>query len=129
MEQAGMRKFKIEHAAQSRSTFVLPVDKSRILVISLGIIIPSGMLEFINDFRIPVMMLALNAVMDFSSEIELSKRNRLIRLLMTTERFFPNFSNANPFYTGGGAGEISINKFADSSQGLQKFGPTIRLNR
>ena len=54
------------------------------------------MLQLIDRIRIPVVVLALNAVVDLPAEIELPYRHRLIGQAVAAKRLFADLADADP---------------------------------
>ncbi len=121
-------KLEFEKTAQIRPPLALIIHDLGELCIGLRVVRAAGMLQFIDRFRIPVMMLTLDAVVNLAAEIELANCRRLIRDAMTTQGLFANFSDADPFHTRRSAGEVAIDQFAIQSDCLENLRPAVGLH-
>src|SRR2546425_12282566 len=74
------------------------------LLVGLGIIGLRGVLELVDRLGVPVVVLALDAVVDLAAEVELADRGRLVRHLVPAPRLFSNLPDAAALDPGGRAG-------------------------
>ncbi len=124
----GRRELEVEQAAQIRPALALVVDELREFGIGLGVVRPAGVLQLIDGLRIPVMVFALDAVVDLAAEVELADRRRFVRHAMPPERLLADLADPDAFHARGRAGEVAVDELVIESDGLEDLRAAVRLH-
>src|SRR5262249_9609507 len=123
------QKLEFEEATDIRVSLTFVVHELRKLGKGLRIVGLGRMLQLGDRIRIPVVVLALDAVVDFPTEIELPYRGRLIGQTVAPERLLADLADTNPLHPRRRAGKIAINEFVVQSDGFKDLRAAVRLHR
>ena len=122
------QKLEVEQAAQVRPSLALIVDELRELSERFGIVRLRRVLQFIDRVRIPIVVFALDAIMNLAAEIELPDRRRLIGQPMPPEAFFADLANTDSLDPRRRPGEVPVDHVMVQADRLEDLGAAIGLD-
>ena len=98
LQRDGLRQgLELQESSDVRPALALVVHQRGELFIGLGVIRLGRVLEPVNRLRVPVVVLTLNSIVDFSAKVELPDRRRMISQGMPAQRFLADLSDSDAF--------------------------------
>src|SRR5439155_18383099 len=93
----------------------------------LRVVAACSMLESIDRFGIPIVMLTLYAVMDLPPEVELMDSGGPIGHRVAAKCLFADHADSDPFQARGRTGKVPIYKVMVQSDSLEDLSAAVRL--
>src|SRR5437899_322374 len=101
---------QLEEPADVGAPLALIIDHGRKLFEGLRVVAACSMLESIDRFGIPIVMLTMYAVMDLPPEVELMDSGGPIGHRVAAKCLFADHADSDPFQARGRTGKVPIYK-------------------